>query len=196
MYSKNIQNLIDLFSKFPGIGPKAATRLVFYLTKNNDSQELGNALLEFQKSLKSCPSCFKFHQSNVELCEICSDNSRNKSLLCIIEKETDLESIEKTHLYKGLYFILGSIIPDLKQETLKRLRIRELKQKINSNKELNEIILALNPTPEGEAIALYLERELKDLNKKITRLARGLPVGGELEYADRETLKSALERRK
>lgn len=196
MYSKNIQNLIDLFSRFPGIGPKAATRLVFYLTKNNNAQELGTALLEFHKSLKTCPSCFKFHETNEKLCEICLDNSRNKSLLCIVEKETDLESIEKTHLYKGLYFILGSIVPDLKQETLKKLRIRELKQKIGSSQELKEIILGLNPTSEGEAIALYLERELKGLNKKITRLARGLPVGGELEYADRETLKSALERRK
>ena len=117
-------------------------------------------------------------------------------MLCIIEKETDLLVIEKTKKYKGLYFILGGTVSTFKKADVEKLRTKELEERVKNHPEIKEIIIATNPTTEGEATALYLERLLKSFNKKITRLGRGLPVGGELEYADEETLSSALESRR
>jgi len=196
MYSKSIQKLIDLFSKFPTVGPRTASRFVFYLIKlpKEKFDEFLVSLVNLKKSIKICSSCFNpFEDSEEILCPICRNNSRDKTLLCIIEKETDLISIENTKNYKGLYFILGGTI-NLKKEN-KNIRIEELKKRVK-NSDLKEIIVAINPTAEGEATALYIERELKPFNIKITHLGRGLPVGGELEYADSETLTSALEGRK
>lgn len=204
MYSKKIQKLIDLFSRFPGVGPKTATRFVFFLLNQNGKQEikdLAEAIMELQESLKHCDFCFKFFEGQGNLCEICSDGSRDRTLLCVVEKETDLVSIENSKIYKGLYFVLGRTLRTLNKEELDDFPLKELKQRIQSPKKFGiptsfqEIILGLNPTVEGETTVLYLKRELKDLNKKITRLGRGLPVGGELEYADPETLRSALEKR-
>ena len=137
------------------------------------------------------------------LCPICQSPSREKSLLCIVEKESDLVSLEKTKKYKGLYFILGGSISGIRKKDFEKLRTNELQDRIKNpakfglkDADFQEIILAVNLTTEGEATVLYLERKLKSLNKKITRLGRGLPVGGELEYADEETLSSALEGRK
>jgi len=207
MYSNKIQKLIDLFSRFPGIGPKVAGRFVFYLAKLTDKEvkELANAILEVKNSLRPCGFCFKlFEPSEAQsnLCEICSDNSRDRTILGVVEKEADLVSIEKNKPHKGIYFILGETPSSFKQENMKSLKVKELKQRIEKAKafgvaaDFKEIILALNPTIGGEAATLYLERELKDLNKKITRLGRGLPSGGELEYADRETILSAFKNRK
>lgn len=205
MYSPKIQRLIDLFVKFPGVGPRTAARLVFYLVKadRKEVQGLGKAIFDLKKSLNFCSFCFKsFKVSGNKLCEICSDPRRDKTLLCVIEKEIDLASIEKNKLYKGLYFILGGSISKLKKEDINRIRIKELKERIKNprsfgiDSDLKEIILALNPTVEGESTSLYLERELKDLDKKITRLGRGLPSGAELEYADEKTLISAFKNRK
>ena len=203
MYPKSIQKLIDLFSKFPTVGPRTAARFVFYLIKlsQNNSDELLNSIINLRKSIKICSFCFNpfdasqdSAQGEETLCSICKDNSRDKTLLCVIEKETDLISIEKTKKYKGLYFILGGTI-SLKKADSKKTRIEELKERIKNN-GFKEIIIATNPTTEGEATALYIKRELKPFNIKITRLGRGLPVGGELEYADEETLTSAFEGRK
>lgn len=203
MYPKSIQKLIDLFSKFPTVGPRTAARFVFYLIKlpQNSSDELLNSIINLRKSIKICSFCFNpfdasqdSAQGEETLCSICKDNSRDKTLLCVIEKETDLISIEKTKKYKGLYFILGGTI-SLKKADSKKTRIEELKERIKNN-GFKEIIIATNPTTEGEATALYIKRELKPFNIKITRLGRGLPVGGELEYADEETLTSAFEGRK
>lgn len=198
-YPPTIQKLIDLFSKFPTVGPKTAARFVFYLLKSDRKavDELTFSISNLKRNIKTCSLCFNSFESNSKkLCEICSDSLRDKSQLCIVEKETDLKALEKIKKYKGRYFILGGVISSLKKEKNKELRIKELKKTIEQNPEIKEIILATNSTSEGEATALYLERELKEFNKKITRLARGLPVGGELEYADSETLKSALEERK
>jgi len=198
MHSPSIQKLIDIFSKFPTVGPRTAARFVFYLLgkKKEETDELVAAIQNLKKNVKICSFCFKPFESEDHLCPICANPIRDKSLICIVEKETDLLSIEKTKKYKGLYFILGGTVSRLKKADIEKLRIKELEERIKKHPEIKEIILAINPTLEGEATTLYLERLLKPYNKKITRLGRGLPVGGELEYADEETLKSALEGRK
>ena len=201
MYSASIQKLINLFKKFPTVGPRTAARFVFYLIKlpQDKFEELINSLKELKDTTKLCPSCFNPYEAKKEnLCPMCEDKARDQSLLCIVEKEADLNSIENTKKYKGLYFILGGTI-NLRKEN--NIRINELKEKINSS-HYKEIIIATNPTPEGETTALFLERELLKpgfLGKpgfKLTRLGRGLPIGGELEYADPDTLESALQTRK
>lgn len=204
-YPRPIQKLIDLFSKFPTVGPRTATRFVFYLLKapKKEVEELIESIANLKKEVRICSFCFNPFQGEGNLCEICSDRTREKTLLCIVEKETDLNSLEKTKKYKGLYFILGGTVSTLKKEDLKKLPIKELLERIKNpekfgirDAKFKEVILATNPTTEGEATALYLERKLKPLNIKITRLGRGLPVGAELEYADKETLGSAIEGRK
>lgn len=204
MHPRSIQKLIELFSKFPTVGPRTASRFVFYLIKLDQEKfdELLNSVMDLRKAIKTCSFCFNPFDASTSsaqgapetLCSICRDNSRDKTLLCIVEKEIDLISIEKTKKYKGLYFILGGTI-NLKKSDKNIIRIEELKQRIE-NDNFQEIIIATNPTTEGEATALFIKRELKPLNIKITRLGRGLPVGGELEYADEETLSSAFEGRK
>jgi len=198
MYPKSIQKLIELFSKFPTVGPRTASRFIFYLIKLDQEKfdELLNSITDLRKAIKICSSCFNPFESldDTKLCPVCRDISRDKILLCIVEKEIDLISIEKTKKYKGLYFILGETI-NLKKSDKSIKRIEELKQRIE-NSNFQEIIIAFNPTTEGEATSLYIQRELKPFNIKITRLGRGLPMGGELEYADEETLSSAFEGRK
>ena len=197
MYPKSIQKLINLFSKFPTVGPRTASRFVFYLTKlpQDKFEELSSSLQNLRKNIKICSFCFDaFENSEENLCHICRDKSRKREFLCIIEKEADLESIEKIKKYNGLYFILGGII-SLKRNNKKNIRIEELKQRIKEN-DFKEIIIATNPTPEGEATGLFIERELKPFNIKTTHLGRGLPIGGELEYADPDTLSSSLDSRK
>jgi len=215
MYPPSIQKLIDKFSKFPTVGPRTAARFVFYLLKipSNEITELISSISNLKQSIKICSFCFSPFEDNdadISLCQICRNPSRDKTLLLIVEKEIDLGTIEKTKRYKGLYFILGGTVSTLKKEDLRSIRTEELKERIInpenfgiSKAEFEEIIIAINPTAEGEATSLYLERLLKPLNlsdgrqlKKITRLGRGLPVGGELEYADEETLSSALESRR
>ena len=207
MYPEPIQRLIDLFSKFPTIGPRTAARFVFYLMKlpEEETKQLTNSILELKEKIRLCEFCFNpFQPSETnQLCLICSDPKRDKSLLCLVEKECDLAAIEKTKKYQGLYFILGGTVSALKKKNIEKLRIKELEERIKNPEgfgikeaSLEEIIIATNPTTEGEATALYLERILKPTGIKITRLGRGLPMGGELEYADEETLNSALEGRK
>jgi len=225
VYPPSIRKLIEQFSKFPTVGPRTAARFVFYLLKvsQNDVTELINSISNLRKQIRICSFCFNpfepsFVQHNgtsngkgeTDLCQICQGHSRDKTLLLVVEKEVDLISLEKTKKYNGLYFILGGTVSALKKEDLKLLRTDDLKERFQnpqkfgiSGAEFKEIIIATNPTPEGEATALYLERLLKPLNlpsgghvKKITRLGRGLPVGGELEYADEETISSALESRR
>ncbi len=204
MESPSIRKLIDLFSNFPTVGPRTASRFVSYLIdlNNEEVEEIIKALSSLKKNVKICQLCFKpFEPSagsgqNLEICEICSSPVRDKSLLCIVAKETDLIPIEKTKKYQGLYFVLGGTISRLRKEDIQKLRTKELEERIKKDSLIQEIILATNPNSEGEATALYLERILKPFGKKITRLGRGLPTGGELEYADGETLRSALENRK
>ncbi len=209
MYPKTIQKLIDLFSEFPTVGPRTAARFVFYLLGKNEKEieDLNNAIFELKKRVKVCHFCFNpFEPTGIaqeKLCSICSKPSRDKTLFCIIEKGTDLETIEKIKKYQGLYFILGGTVSSLKKEKIKELRFEELKERIEKpgkfgifDADFKEIIIATNSTTEGEATALYLVKVLKPFNKKISRLGKGLPVGSELEYADEETLSSALENRR
>lgn len=203
-----IQKLIDIYSKFPTIGPRTAARFVFYLIsmKKEDAETLVKAIIDLKKNIKICSFCFNPFDPeenaghHMNLCQICSNPMRDKSLLCIVEKETDLNSIEKTKKYNGRYFIFGGTLSRLKRSDVEKLRVKDLQLRIRDYKEIKEIIIAINPTAEGETTTLYLERMLKSLNaagdKKITRLGRGLPIGGELEYADEETLQNALENRK
>jgi recombination protein RecR len=198
MYPPSIQKLIKLFSKFPTVGPRTAARFVFYLLKLSPKEtcELLNTISELKTKVKLCSFCFKPFEAETDLCEICSDAGRDKTLLCIVEKETDLETIEKTKRYKGIYFVLGGTVSKLRKKDIEQLRLKELKE---AAQKATEIIIAINPTTEGEATALYLERWLKKslpVGRRITKLGRGLPIGSELEYADEETLSSALDNRK
>ncbi len=198
-----IQKLITIFSKFPTIGPRTAARFVFYLLKTSDAEikEIAESIASLKNSVKQCSFCFNpFEPSTssgqeAELCEICADPRRDQTILCVVEKETDLVPIEKTKKYPGRYFVLGGALSRFNREDLKDLRTEELLARA-SQKEIQETIIATNSTTEGESTALYLERVLKPLGKKVTRLGRGLPLGGELEYADEETLGSALDGRK
>ena len=201
MYPASIQKLIEKFSKFPTVGPRTAARFVFYLLRisKEEIEELIKLISELRQNIKTCQFCFNPFEGEGELCPICQDKTRDKSLLCIVASETDLQVIEKTKKYKGLYFILGGTVSALKKEDIEKLRVKELQERIKNHPEFQEIIIATNPTPDGEATALYLERLLKKnlpAGRQVTRLGRGLPVGGELEYADEETLSSALEGRK
>jgi len=197
VYPKSIQKLIDLFSKFPTVGPRTAGRFVFYLLKlpKEEIENLISSITNLKEKVKLCKLCFYPFENEGELCEICRNPNRDKSLLCVVEKEPDLLTIEKIKKYIGLYFILGGTVSALKKADIKNLKTKQLLERAK-NPEIKEIIIATNSTTEGEATALYLERLLKPLNKKITRLGRGLPVGAELEYADEETISSALESRK
>ena len=204
MFSPRIQKLIDIFSKFPTVGPRTAARFVFYLIgmpKEGGIEELIKSIEELKAKIKICPLCFKSFESEGEFCSICQDKSRDKTLICLVEKEVDLEAVEKTGKFKGLYFILGGTIS--KFERVKQKEERTIEERIDKllerakKDQIEEIILALNPTAEGQNTNLLLQRKLKNAGiKKITRLGQGLPVGGELEYADDETLSSAIESRR
>src|SRR3989344_2560547 len=200
----SIKKLIELFSKFPTVGPRTAGRFVFYLMKlpKEKIDELLDAILELKNKIKFCSFCFNPFQDESnsplqsDLCSICKNPSRNKQLLCVVEKETDLISIENTKKYNGLYFILGGTVATMRKNDIDNLRIQELLNRVKTQNTFTEIIIATNPTPEGKATFILVERALKEFDLKITRLAQGLPLGGELEYADEETLESALLGRK
>jgi len=213
----SIKKLTELFAKFPTVGPRTAGRFVYYLIKQPKEKidELTNAIQELKNRIKLCQLCFQPFEALTEnvLCPMCSNPLRNKRLLCIIEKEIDLDAIEKTKRYNGLYFILGGTVGTMRAEEINNLRLEGLKSRVmkpfddpstslktgtQGENKLLEIIIALNPTQEGKATSILVERALKEINYsgKVTHLAQGIPVGGELEYADEETLESAFEGRK
>jgi len=200
-----IQNLINQFSKLPLVGPRQAARFVFHLIKQPkiELEEFAKAILDVSKNLKKCSLCFRITESS-DICSICKDSRRDKTIICIIEKDTDIKAVERTSRYKGLYHILGgNEIKDLGQESLKELHLKELMARIEDNKEIKEIIIATSATTTGDTLALYISRLLKSINLptdrqniKITRLGRGLSTGSELEYMDEETLSQAFLARK
>lgn len=208
MYPPTIQKLIELFSDFPGVGPRTAARFVFYLLHQKQEKvgELIGAISELKNKVKICNFCFNPFEEvspRLSLCPICSNPTRDKNLLCVVENETDLSTIEKIKKYKGLYFVLGGTISTLKEKESVRRRIEALHERIKNPKKFGvggggfqEIIIATNATADGETTALHLMRILKSPDKKITRLGRGLPSGSELEYADEETLSAAFESRR
>jgi recombination protein RecR len=190
MLPKTISNLIELFQDLPGVGPKTAQRYVFNILKK-DRQWYRNFLknLELLKTIGFCENCFNV--SEKKICPICASDSRDKSLLCIVERETDIDLIERTKSYNGLYLVLGSLINPLKGKGLNILRKTKLLELLKNN-AVKEVILALDFTVTGQATALYLKQLIAPYNKKITRLGRGMPTGSDVGYADEETLKYSL----
>ena len=192
---KSLSNLIEEFNKLPGIGPKTAEKFVYYLVKKSkaDLEKFGKALINLKNDIKLCSVCFNF--SETDPCSICSNKKRDGQILCVVAEATDIIALEKTNQYNGLYFILGGVIDQPAGIGPSDLRIKELIQKIE-NSNILEIIIATNPDMEGETTAIYLSKLLKKYNQKTTRLARGLPLGSDIEYADEITLSSAIENRK
>lgn len=190
----NIERAIEEFSKLPGIGPKSAERLVFYLLKkpSTDIEGLGESILKLREGLKYCDVCKNLSLEPV--CDICSSDDRSEETVCVVEDALDLIALEKTNEYKGRYHVLHGIISPVDGVGPDELTIAELISRAKKG-AIKEMIIALNPSMEGEATAAYISRYVKPLNIKITRIARGIPVGGHLEYADSQTLKRALEGR-
>ncbi|MFZ5919136.1 MAG: recombination mediator RecR [Chloroflexota bacterium] len=190
-----ITRLVEAFSRLPGIGPKTASRLTFYLLRSGEelAQELSESLANLHSSLTYCEICFNITQSSP--CAICHDERRNQEVICVVEEPLDVLAIEKTGAYRGLYHVLHGAISPVDGIGPDDLRMQELIQRLQ-NRPVQEVILATNPSLEGEATAMYLERQIEPLKVPVTRLARGLPVGGDLEYADAITLTRALEGRR
>ena len=199
MIPKPIEEAVEIFSKFPTIGERTATRFSLYLLSlpKEKAEKICKSILNLKTEIKLCSFCFNpfAPKKDEKLCQICQNKKRDKTLLCIVEKETDLWQIEKIGEYFGLYFILGGRMDFLKENSIGKLRVEELKKRMLDLKP-SEIILAINPTSNGILTMNYLTRILKSNKIKITRLGLGLPTGGEIEYADNETIKKALEGRK
>ena len=197
MYSKSIQNLIDSFRRLPTVGQRTAERFVFYLLKSGKKEvgEITLALKELIDNVKSCESCWDFSDHNP--CTICNNKTRDNSLLCVVSEPQDIPVIERTGMYNGLYHVLRGLVEPGDEEELEKIKIKELFLKLQKTDKIREIILALNPDLSGETTMLFLEKKLKEKSPaiKTTRLARGLPMGSDLQYADEITLGSAIKNR-
>ncbi len=195
MFPKSFKKLIENFAALPSIGPKMAERLVLFLFKQDAEKlsEFAKSLEDFKKNLRYCKKCFNI--SEEEFCNICKDSSRDQRTLCVVEDSLDVFAIEKTKKYNGLYHVLGGTLDPIKTAEAKNLRFADLEKRITAEK-ITEVILATNPTTEGDATALYITRFLKPYSIKITRFARGLSTGADIEHADELTLSSAIVNRK
>jgi recombination protein RecR len=187
-----VARLIDEFSRLPGIGPKTASRLVFYLLRAPDeqAQSLADALRELRERINFCSICFNITESSP--CTVCTDEARERSVICVVEEPLDVIAIERTRDYHGLYHVLHGTIAPVEGIGPDDLRIAELLPRLEADVPVREVIIATNPNMEGEATAMYIARQLEGREVRVTRLARGLPVGGDLEYADEVTLGRAL----
>ncbi len=192
---RSIEKIIALFRKFPGVGPKQAERFAMHVVKsdNGEIESLCRALRELKQSVKYCRICFNLSES--EVCEICSDESRSRRTICVVERPQDVQAIERTGTFNGLYHVLHGRISPLSGNDFSSLRIRELVERVSSGKEISEVIIATNPSSDGEATALYLTKILKNRVGKITRIAYGVPLGGDIDYLDEMTLSYALKGR-
>ncbi len=193
MGSKSFDNLVGALAKLPGIGPKTATRLALHIIKmpQDEVKELARAIISAKESIKNCKICGNY--SDEEVCDICSNPQRDREMICVVADARDIMAIESTREYKGIYHVLGGVLSPIDGIGPEQLRIKEL---LNRLEGVKEIILALNPTVEGEATTLYLANLIKPLGVKVTRIAPGIPVGGELDYADPATLIKSLEGRR
>jgi len=197
---KSIKNLIAAFERLPGIGPKSASRLAFYLLNTPESyvSEIARSLLAIKKEVKICKECFSVCED--EICSICSDSERSKKTICVVERAIDVVAIENIDGYKWVYHVLGGVVNPLEHVGPDDLKIDELIKRVDKLSDNNiEIILATNPTMEGEATALYIKKKLETLDNKkikISRIGSGLPMGADLEYADQATLSRAMEGRR
>jgi len=195
MFSPTVQKLIDELTKLPGVGPKTAQRLAFHLLKlpPQEALPLAQALIDVKATVRFCCRCFNLTEE--DLCQICLDLARDQTTICVVEEPADIISIERTHEYRGLYHVLGGALSPLDGIGPEKLRLAELFERVRSG-EVREVIVATNPNMAGEATALYIADGLRDLTRsgplRITRPAAGLPMGGDLEYADEVTLGRAL----
>ncbi len=182
---------IEELSKLPSIGKKTAQRLALFILKMDDDRvdNLLKSIKELKTKLKSCSRCNNLSED--ELCEVCKSTKRDKSIICVVEESSDVIAIEKTHEFSGLYHVLGGVLSPLTGITPDSLKIKELLKRFEKE-DIEEVILALNPDTEGETTSLYLAKLIKPLNIKVTRIARGLPVGGDLEFADDATIGRAM----
>ncbi len=188
-----LQNLINAFSRLPGIGPKTASRLTFYLLNAPDdlSRDLGDALHALKTSTAHCQTCFNITTAGRSECEICANPERDAGVLCVVEEPLDVLALERTSGYQGRYHVLHGVLSPIEGIGPDDLRIAELLERVRGGM-VKEVILATNPSMEGDATAMYLQQRLHPLEVRVTRLARGLPMGGDLEYADQNTLLRAL----
>jgi len=194
LYTPPIARLVEELSKLPSVGPKTAQRLAFHLLKvpREEADSLAQAIVEARDKVTFCTRCFNFAQG--ELCEYCLDERRDPALVCIVERPQDIVAIERTGEFRGLYHVLGGAISPIDGIGPEELKVRELMERIRRD-EIREVIAATNPRVEGEATAIYLANLLKPLGVRVMRIASGLPVGGDLEYADEVTLGRALKGR-
>ena len=194
-YAAPVARLIEELQRLPGIGPKSAQRLAFYILKGEESDvlRLADALAEVKRSVHFCPRCFNFAEE--ELCDICSDPRRDTTMICVVEEPKDIVAFERTGEFGGLYHVLQGAISPIDGVGPEQLRVRELITRLGDG-TVTEVIVATNPSVEGETTALYLARLVKPLGVRVTRIASGLPVGGDIEYADEVTLGRAMEGRR
>ena len=195
MFPETIQNLVKQLSRLPDIGPRAATRLAFYLINQNQEEleKLSESIKNLKKKVHLCSQCFNIANKENDFCSICSNNQRDKSVICVVETILNIPPIERLKQFTGLYHVLGGLISPGNGLGLENLKIDELIKRIKkSNPSIKEVIFALNPTTEGDTTFLYIERMIKPLNIKTSRLARGLSFGSNLEYIDENTLSNAF----
>jgi recombination protein RecR len=194
-YAKPLGRLVGELEKLPGIGPKSAQRLAFYLLRvpREEAKLLADAIMDVKERIRTCATCFNF--TDEEQCEVCRNQRRDRSLLCVVAEPRDLIALEKTGEYTGVYHVLGGVISPTERVGPDELRMRELVERVAAG-EVREVILAVNPNVEGETTALYIARILQPFGVKVTKIAFGLPVGGDLDYADQATLIQALEGRR
>jgi len=194
LYTPPLARLVEELSKLPGVGPKTAQRLAFHLLKvpPEEARSLAQAIVEAREKISYCRRCFNFAEG--DLCEYCADARRDPTLVCVVERPQDIVAVERTGEFRGLYHVLGGAISPIDGIGPEELRIRELLDRVRRD-EVREVIVATNPRVEGEATAMYLANLLKPLGVRATRIASGLPVGGDLEYADEVTLGRALKGR-
>ncbi len=195
IFPKSIASLIEYFQKFPSVGPKSAQRMAFYMLRMPESevQKFAQAILDAKRNTRTCEVCFNL--SSASPCEICTNPKRDRSVICVVAETKDLIAIEKTNEFKGLYHVLQGLISPMDGIGADDIRIKELLNRLTSE-EVKEIILALPPSVEGEATSLYLTKLIKPFGIKISRIAFGLPVGADLEYADEITIAKAIEGRR
>ena len=195
LYSPSIEKLIESFEKLPSIGHKTATRLAFHMLNLNEesTKEFINSIIEAKKNLRYCSKCFNITETDP--CPICSSPKRDQSTICVVEDVKDVVAMEKTHEFKGVYHVLHGSISPMNGIGPEDIKIKELLERLRDT-DVKEIIIATNPRVEGEATAIYLSKLIKPIGIKVTRIAHGIPVGGDLEYTDEVTLSKALEGRR
>jgi len=194
-YARPLARLVGEFEKLPGIGPKSAQRLAYHVLRmtTEDARQLADAIQDVKERIRSCARCYNF--TDQEICEICRSDRRDHSLLCVVAEPRDLLAIERTNEFRGAYHVLGGVISPLEGIGPEALRLRELVERVQDG-SVKEVILATNPTVEGAATAMYVTRLLKPFGVRVTQIAFGLPIGGDLDYADQATLIQALEGRR